>query len=112
MLVVYLLSWKFEGLENAYVDSQNLQYSTSHVGTTALLLSQNGLRSTLRASDFQKFPGGTCPHTPLVLHAYAQITQTCKPPSKSPGYWPGLYSSLASQTQPTPAWLVGSGLRD
>ena len=79
------------------------------VATTALVLSQNGLRSTLRASDFQKFPGGACPQTPLVLHAYAQITQTCKPPSKSPGYWPGLYSSLASQTQTTPARIAGIG---
>ena len=29
-----------------------MQYSTSHVASTALLLSQNGLRSNLRASSF------------------------------------------------------------
>ena len=40
---------------------------------TALLLSQNGTRSNLRASNFLKFPGGACPQTPLVLHAYAYI---------------------------------------
>ena len=50
-----------------------MQYSASHVATTALLPSQNGLRSNLRASNFSKFPGGACPQTPLVLHAYACI---------------------------------------
>ena len=29
-----------------------MQYSMNHVATTALLLSQNGLRSDLRASNF------------------------------------------------------------
>ena len=59
-----------------------MQYSASHVATTALLMSQNGLRSNLRASDFQTFPGRACPQTPLVLHAYAQIRHLCNLPSK------------------------------
>ena len=46
-----------------------MQYSASHVATTALLLFQNDLRSNLRASNFKKFPGGACPKTSLVLHA-------------------------------------------
>ena len=41
--------------------------------TSALLLSQNGLTSNLRAS---KFPGGACPKSPLVLHSYIQILAT------------------------------------
>ena len=32
--------------------------SVSHVAITALLMSQNGLRSNLRASNFEKFPEG------------------------------------------------------
>ena len=48
-----LENWKSGGLANAYVDSQNwMQYSASHVATTALLLSQNSLKSNLRASNF------------------------------------------------------------
>ena len=47
-----------------------MQYSASHVATTALVLSQNGLRSNLRASSFYKFPGRVCAQTPLVLHAW------------------------------------------
>ena len=43
----------------------------SLVATTALPVSENGFRSNLRAS---KIPGGACPQTPLVLHAYARIT--------------------------------------
>ena len=38
----------------------------------ALLLSQNGLTSNLTESNFsKKNPGGACPQTSLVLHAYA-----------------------------------------
>ena len=43
-----------------------LQYSESHVATMALLLSQNGLRSNLRASNFYNFPEGACPQTPTL----------------------------------------------
>ena len=48
-----------------------MQYSASHVATMALVLSQNGLRSNLRVSNFGKFSVGACPQTNLVLHAYA-----------------------------------------
>ena len=44
-----------------------------YIATTALLLSQNGLRSNLTASNF---PGEACPRTPqscMLLHAYIQI---------------------------------------
>ena len=34
-------------------------------------LPQNGTRCDLRASKYQKFSGGACPQTPLVLRAYA-----------------------------------------
>ena len=72
------------------------KYSATGVATTALLLSQNGLRSYLRSSNFKKFPGGACPHTSLVLHVYACIhaymqvrhSCTCNPPSKIPGCGP------------------------
>ena len=41
---------KSAGLANAYMDSQIwMQYSTNHVSTTALLLTQNSLRSNRRA---------------------------------------------------------------
>ena len=56
---------------HTWTDKNGTQYSMSHVATTALLLSQNGLRSNLRASNFWKFSGGACSQTPLVLHAYA-----------------------------------------
>ena len=40
------------------------------VGIMALVLSQNGLRSNLRASNFEEFPGGTfyawSPHLPVT----------------------------------------------
>ena len=42
----------------------------SYYSTMSLLLSQNGLRSNLRAS---KFPWGACTQTPLVLYHYACI---------------------------------------
>ena len=46
----------------------------------------------------KNFPGGACPQTPLVLHAYPYIhshLDTCNPPSKSPGYGPGFsYENL------------------
>ena len=35
-------------------------------------LPQNGTRCDLRASKYQKFSGGACPHTPLLLRAYAR----------------------------------------
>ena len=50
-----------------------MQCSMSHVATTALLLSLDGLRSNLRASNFKKFHGGACPQTPLELHAYDRL---------------------------------------
>ena len=38
-----------------------MQYSASHLATTTLLPSQNGLRSDLRACNFKKkFSGGAC----------------------------------------------------
>ena len=48
----------------------------ANTGTMAWLLSQNGLRSlrsNLRASNLYKSPGGACPQTPLILHAYTCI---------------------------------------
>ena len=33
---------------------------------------RNGLRCDLRAPKYKKFSGGACPHTPLVLRAYAR----------------------------------------
>ena len=48
---------------------------------------KNGLRSNLRASNFQTFPGGAWPLTPLILYAY-EITHPCNPPSRNPGYGP------------------------
>ena len=71
-----------------------MQYFASRVATTALLLSQNGLRSNLRASNFKKFSGGACPQTPLLLHSCACvliIRCPCNPPSKNPGYGPDMY---------------------
>ena len=84
LVCMYLLSWKFEGLANAYVDSQNLdavfREPCSYYGSASV---PKWPRSTLRASDFQTFPGGACPQTPLV-----QIRHLCNPPSKNPGYSP------------------------
>ena len=58
---------------------------------SGVLFSGIGLRSNLRASNFQTFPGGACPQTPLVLHAYSIHTDThLIPPSKNPGYGPGM----------------------
>ena len=55
------------GLANARMDSQTL--NSSLVATMTLLVSQNDLRSNFRVPYcFQKFPGGVCPQTPLVLH--------------------------------------------
>ena len=56
----------------------------SYVATTALLLSQNGLRSMQSQSIY--FLGGACPQTPLVL--LMQHTHTSDIPSKNPGYGP------------------------
>ena len=51
-----------------------MQYSASQVASMRVLLSQNGLRSNLRASNFKNFSGGVCPQTPLVLYADANYT--------------------------------------
>ena len=48
-----------------------MQYTMNHAAIMALVLSQNGLRSNLRASNFEEFPGGTFPETPPVIHVYA-----------------------------------------
>ena len=64
------------------------QHSVSHVATMSLLLSQNCLRSNLRAL----IPGETCPQTPLVLHAYLHASvlnrHSCNSSSENPGYRP------------------------
>ena len=52
---------KSAGLTNAFWDSQKLD---EIVATTALLLLKNGPRSSLRASNFYKFPGGASPRPP------------------------------------------------
>ena len=59
-----------------------MQYSVSHVATTALLVSQNGLRSNLRASNFQKFSGGACLSVACSCMQYIHIWHTCNPPFK------------------------------
>ena len=49
-----------------------MQYSSSHVATTALLLSQNGLGSNLRASNFV----GEMPPDPPSLACLSDIHVT------------------------------------
>ena len=51
---------------------------------TALLLSQNGLRSNLRhlISNW----GGACPPTPLLLHAYTHIHTNHRHPCNLPSW--------------------------
>ena len=50
------------GLANVHIwtGKRWMQYSASHLATAAVLLSQNSLRSHLRASSFHKFPEGSC----------------------------------------------------
>ena len=43
-----------------------MHYSVDHVGIIVPLLSQNGLRSNLRASNFKKFSEGACPTPPSL----------------------------------------------
>ena len=66
---------KSAGIANAYADWAKKIDTThkvaNHVASTALFLSQNGLRSNLRESNFIKFHEGACSQTPLVFHAYA-----------------------------------------
>ena len=52
-----------------------LQYYAGHVGTTALLLSQNGLRSNLRASTtmISENSWRSMPPDPILLYAYMHI---------------------------------------
>ena len=63
-------------LANAYRSSIDLP--AMYIATTALLLSQNGLRSNLRASDFN-FLGE---HSPPLLHVCAWM-DTCNSPSEN-----------------------------
>ena len=64
-----------------------MHQKTTSVATTALLLSQNGLSSNLRAPNFVKFGGGACPQTPSIMHVYtADIHVT--PNLKNPSYGP------------------------
>ena len=68
-----------------------MQYSASHVATTALVLSQMASEAI---SEYQisNFPRGAFPQTWVVLHAYAciytHLTSMYNPPSKIPGYGP------------------------
>ena len=74
------------------------------------LLFQNGLRSNLRASKFQKFPRGACPQTPPQCYMLMKLcilacTHPCNPRSENPGYGPAwshimAYNSKHVYTQP------------
>ena len=71
----HLLSWKIIAI---YKNSQKLdtipRKPSSSYCTMALLLSKNGLRSSLRASNFfQKISWQGMPPTPLIFHSYACI---------------------------------------
>jgi len=69
------------GLANAYTDSQK-QYPASHVATTPLLLSQNGLRSNLRVlkiswgSIFQDTPPHPLPSGCILCKPCTQAIHT------------------------------------
>ena len=64
-----------------------MQYTTSHAATTALLLPQNGLRSNLRASNFEIW--GSMPLDPPGLACLCKLDIQCNPPSKNPAWvWP------------------------
>ena len=69
-----------------------MQYSASHVATTALLLSQNGLRSNSRASNFLGEHAPTPPPSLafLCMHTYTHTTHPCNPFSTNPGYGPAI----------------------
>ena len=53
-----------------------LQYTVDHVGTTALLLSKNGLRIDLRAPNFLQEHALHTPSFALYMH----IIHPCNPP--------------------------------
>ena len=89
-----------------------MQYSASHVAITALLLSQNGLRSNLRASNLEKFPKGQWSQTALILHALLNAGHLSNPSSDNPGYGPKIhYPSMAfpvvSVHNNTQEWKTG-----
>ena len=77
-----------------------IECSAGYVSTTALLLSQNGLRNDLRRSNIKKFPGGACLQTLPSLVCFCMYTCTSDisfwklPPSENPGYRPDKYTSL------------------
>ena len=50
-----------------------------------MLLSQNALRSNLRASNFQKFPGGACPSLPHLCMRTCTSDTNVTPRSDNPG---------------------------
>ena len=91
----YEIQCQLAYIANAYADwapkiwcNTQSGYSYATVVTTALFLSQNGLRSNLRESNFKKFPVEACPQTPPSLSCLVMYTHPCNPPSKSLGYRP------------------------
>ena len=58
------------------------------IATMALLLSQNGLRSNLRASNFKKNFQGEHAYACTCIHVH--IRHPCNPPSTNPGYGPAI----------------------
>ena len=71
-------------LANAYMDGQKFKHSTSHA-TMALLLSKNGLRSNLRASNYSW--GSMPPDSPTLACLYSH-TYKSDIHVTSPGYRP------------------------
>ena len=61
-------------------DATHKATSYATVVTTALFLSQNGIRSNLRESNFKKFPGEACPQTPPSLSCLVMYTHPYNPP--------------------------------
>ena len=52
--------------------------------TVVVLWAKSGLRSTLRASNLQSFPGGAYPHTSLACTCLYPRIQTVRPPKSLP----------------------------
>ena len=90
---------------HVWTDKTWMQYSASCVTTTALLVP----KWLQKHSQSQKFPGGACPQTPLVLHAYAQIRHLCNPAFKilATGLLP-MYCCCYSAMVLYWIWLVAS----
>ena len=68
------------GLANAKDRENLMQHSTSHIATTALLLSQNGLWSNLRTSKFLGGREGNMPSDTPSRTSYIHIRNPCNSP--------------------------------